>query len=240
MQPDLKKRLLDLACAPYRPTGAFHYHWARGKLAHDPIFPALIEQRVFSDGARVLDLGCGRGLLAAWCLAAEHLATRGEWPTTLPYPPTSLSFQGVELMASEAQCGNRALQPIYGHRVQLVSGDMRSTQLPDLDAIAILDVLHYIPHHEQDQLLDRIRGALGRGGVFMTRVGNAGSGWRFTWSQIVDTCICFARSFRLVQIWCRPLSAWIQALEDRGFVVQALPMSTGTPFSNVMLVCRVA
>lgn len=240
MQAKLKKQLLDLACEPYRPTGNFNYYWARGKLGGDPVFAALLEQNIFPPGARVLDLGCGRGLLAAWCLAAEQLAARGQWPTTLPTPPAGLNFRGVELMAREAQCGNAALQPIYGQRVQLTGGDMRLADLQELDVVAILDVLHYIPHAEQDQMLDRIRSALGSGSLFVTRVGNAGSGWRFKVSQLVDRCISFAQGHRLDRMWCRPVDEWTQALEDRGFVVQALPMSAGTPFANVMLVARVA
>jgi hypothetical protein len=40
-------------------------------------------------------------------------------------------------------------------------------------------------------------------------------------------------------MWCRPLADWVHALERRGYVVQALPMSAGTPFANVMIVSRV-
>lgn len=238
MQTKLKKRLLDRATAPYRITGNFNYRWARGKLSHDPIFTALIEQSVFTDAARVLDLGCGRGLLAAWFLAAEQLASQGNWPETV-MPPKNLHFRGVELMAREAECGNQALQPIYGKRVQLIGGDMREADMHDTDVIAILDVLHYIPYAEQDLLLDRIRAALDAGGLFVTRVGDAGNGLRFAISQIVDFGISFAQGHRLMRMWCRPLAAWIEALESRGFVVQAIPMSAGTPFSNVMLISRV-
>lgn len=240
MQATLKKQLLDLACEPYRPTGRFNYHWARGKLGRDPIFAALIEQSVFPNGARVLDLGCGRGLLAAWCLAAEQLSARGAWPDRLALPATGLSFRGVELMAREAQCGNDALQPVYGPRVRLSGGDMRVADLNDLDVIAILDVLHYIPHAQQDQMLDRIRGALGSGGTFVTRVGNAGRSWRFKMSQLVDRSISFVQGHRLERMWCRPVNEWTQALEARGFMVRALPMSAGTPFANVLLIARVA
>ena len=100
MQVQLKKQLLELACEPYRPTGRFNYHWARGKLSGDPIFEALVTQSIFPHGARVLDLGCGRGLLAAWCLAAEQLAARGQWPSTLPTPPASLKDGRAHLIRS--------------------------------------------------------------------------------------------------------------------------------------------
>ncbi|MHB8623363.1 MAG: SAM-dependent methyltransferase [Sulfuricaulis sp.] len=238
MRSDLKKLLLDLASAPYRRTGRFNYYWARGKLAADPIFVALLEQAVFSPGFRVLDLGSGRGLLSAWFLAAEQLGTQGRWPAPV-MPPQGLRFRGVELMAREVDCGIRALHPVYGERVQLTSGDMRLAELRDVEAIAILDALHYIPYAEQDLLVDRIHAALRSGGLFVTRVGDAGGGMRFFLSQIVDRVTTFMQGHRLARMWCRPLPAWISLLRAKGFAVEVQPMSAGTPFANFMLVARV-
>jgi cyclopropane fatty-acyl-phospholipid synthase-like methyltransferase len=231
-------QLLSNACLPYRVTGRANFGWARGKLKHDPMFMALLERQVLPDGAMVMDLGCGRGLLAAWCLAAERMAQQGQWVAPFS-PPRGLRFRGVELMAREAVCGNAALQPHYGARVELAGGDMRTADLGGVDAIAALDVLHYIPTADQDQLLDRIRSALRPGGVFVTRVGDAHAGLRFRISQWVDRCISFVQGHRLSRMWCRSAANWTLALQRRGFTVQACPMSTGTPFANVMLVCRV-
>jgi cyclopropane fatty-acyl-phospholipid synthase-like methyltransferase len=233
------KQLLSNACLPYRATGRANFGWARGKLKHDPVFAALLERQVLPDGATVMDLGCGRGLLAAWCLAAERMAQQGEWAGTFA-PPRGLKFRGVELMAREADCGNQALQPLYGGRVELSGGDMRTADLSGVDVIAALDVLHYIPTADQDQLLDRIRAALGPGGLFVTRVGDARGGLRFRVSQCVDRCISFVQGHRLSRMWCRSAAEWTQALQRRGFAVQATPMSAGTPFANILLVCRVA
>lgn len=237
MQASLKKRLLDFATEAYRLTGRFNYHWARGKLRGDPIFAALLNRPILPDGARILDLGCGRGLLAAWLLGAERLAAQGEWPSR-PTPPTGLYFRGIELMEREVICGNKALQPLHGERVRLSGGDMREAELNDADVIAILDALHYIPYAEQDHMLDRIRAALHTGGLFVTRIGDADGGLRFALSQVVDACMSFAQGHRLERMWCRPLDDWMRALETRGFAVEATPMSDGTPFANVMLVAR--
>jgi SAM-dependent methyltransferase len=238
MQPALIRHLLDLACAPYRHAGRFDFGWARGKLKHDPIFAALIDLRLLPDNVRVLDLGCGRGLLAAWFLAAERLASTDRWPRHVPRPPQGLRFRGVELMAREADTGNRVLHPQYGPRVQLSGGDMRAADLGDADVIAVLDVLHYIPYADQDRLLDRIHAALPPNGLFITRVGDAAGGLLFRISQWVDRCMSFAQGHRLGRMWCRPVSEWTQALTRRGFSVEARRMSAGTPFANVMLVAR--
>lgn len=231
-------RLLSNACRPYRATGRANFGWARGKLKYDPIFMALLRHRVLPDGATVMDLGCGRGLLAAWCLAAERMAQQGDLSATL-VPPRGLNFRGVELMAREAECGNQALQPLYGTRVQLTGGDMRTADLAGVDVVAALDVLHYIPTADQDRLLDRIRASLRPGGVFVARVGDAHGGLRFRISQCVDRCISFVQGHRLSRMWCRPAAEWTTVLQRRGFTVEACAMSTGTPFANVMLVCRV-
>lgn len=238
MKHSLKRRLLDQATAPYRPTGTFHYHWARGKLSGDPIFAALLERGIFRDNSRITDLGCGRGLLAAWFLAAERMQAEGHWPADAPPPPRGLNFRGCELMGREAEVGNRALQPLYPGRVDLSGGDMRVADLSGLDAIAILDVLHYIDYAEQDRFLDKIRAALPPGGIFLTRVGDAEGGLRFRISQLVDRSISFVQGHRLPRMWCRPLKDWVHALQARGFEVECISMNGHNPFANVMLVAR--
>ena len=238
MQSDLKLQLLDAACQPYRAAGYFHYRWARGKLGHDPVFASLLEQGTLRRRARVLDLGCGRGLLAAWFLAADQLAATGQWPASFEVP-TGVEFHGVDLNADACAAGNRALKPHFGGRVSLVSGDMCRADLRGYDAITILDVLHYIPFAQQELLLDQIRAALGPDGLLVTRVGNARGGWRFRFSQWVDLAVATTHGHRIHSLYCRPLNDWTRALEARGFTVITQPMSDSTPFANALLVARV-
>lgn len=236
MQTQLKSRLVSSASALYGKTGFFNYCWARGKLSLDPVFAGLLTQRVFSDRMRILDLGCGRGLLAAWFLMAEALAEQNLLPDLTS--PQHLSFTGVELMAREADCGMRALQPRFGQRVSIASGDMRQANLAGHNVITILDVLHYLPFTDQEVLLDRIRAALPPAGVFVTRIGDAKAGWRFAYSQCIDHAMFLIQGHRQWRNWCRPLEHWITSLEARGFSVTAQPMSAGTLFANTLLVAR--
>lgn len=238
MHPELEDRLLALSTEPYRATGRFNYYWARGKLRGDPIFPAMLDHAILPDDAHVIDLGCGRGLLASWMLGAERLATQGEWYSDRD-PPMGLHFTGVELMAREAACGNRALRPLYGERVHLNAGDMRDASFDDANVVVILDVLHYIPYPEQDRLLDKIRSGLGRTGLLVTRIGDADAGLRFAFSRLVDRCVSFSQGHRLPRMWCRSRDEWTDTLKQRGFAVQTIPMSAGTLFANFMLIARV-
>lgn len=237
MRTELKRQLLNAACQPYRAAGHFDYHWARGKLGRDPLFAALLEQGLLQGRKRVLDLGCGRGLLAAWFLAAEQLAGSGNWPAACSVP-TGLEFRGMDLQASACAAGNRALQPQHGLRVQLQVGDLCQTALRGSDTITIFDVLHYLSLAQQEQLLDRIRSALGPGGLLLLRVGNARGGWRFRFSRWVDRCVGLAQGLPIRSLCCRNPGEWTGALEKRGFVVQAQSMSKGTPFANVLITAR--
>lgn len=237
MSPRLRRQILDRATAPYFATGRFNYHWSRGKLGGDPAFPALIERQLLPDGGRILDLGCGRGLLAAWLLAAEQIVAAGEWSAETPHPPHGIAYRGIELVGREVACGNQALRS-FGARARLEQGDLRVAELGNPDAVVILDVLHYIDYAAQEAVLDAIRATLPHGGVFITRVGDAAGGLGFRISQVVDRCMTLAQGHRLPRMWCRPLGDWTATLKRRGFHVTTRSMSKGTPFANVMIVAR--
>ena len=238
MQSDLKLQLLEAACEPYRVAGSFHYRWARGKLDQDPVFAFLLKQGALHRRTRVLDLGCGRGLLAAWFLAADRLAAANLWRTDFAVP-RGLKFHGIDLHAGVCAAGNRALQPHYGQQVSLASGDMCQADLRGFDAITLLDVLHYIPFERQEALLDQIRATLEPGGLLIARVGNAQGGWRFHFSQWVDLAVASVQGHRIACLYCRPHDEWVRALQTRDFTVTSHPMSEGTPFANTLLVARV-
>jgi len=230
----IRSALLDAAAAPYRAAGRFAWHFARGKLGGDPAFVAMLERGLIPHGHRLLDLGCGQGLLASWLLAARALADAGRWPGHWPGAPQLTTLHGIELMPRDVGRARAAL----GSRAVFDAGDIRSAAFGRADAIVILDVLHYIDGAAQDAVLRRVRDALLPSGTLLLRVGNADGGWGFRWSQWVDRTVMFLRGHGRVRLHCRRLADWQQALEALGFRVEAIPMSAGTPFANVLLVAR--
>ncbi len=230
----LHARLVDAAAAPYRAAGRFAWHFARGKLGGDPAFTGLLERGLIPDGGRLLDLGCGQGLLAAWLLAARAQFAAGRWPAGWPPPPRLERLAGIELMERDVARARAAL----GDAATFTPGDIRSVDYGRADNIVILDVLHYIAPPEQDAVLRRVCAALSPGGTLLLRVGDAGGGWGYRWSKWVDHAVMFARGHGYVRLYCRRLADWMQALAALGFRVEALPMSQGTLFANVLFVAR--
>lgn len=227
-------RLLDTATAPYRAAGRFAWHFARGKLGGDPVFAGLLEHGLIPERARILDIGCGQGLLASWLLSAKAMHAKGLWPAHWPKAPDPVSIHGIELMPRDVERARQAL----GDAATFTLGDMCKVDFGKADAVVILDVLHYVSIEAQNDVLRRVRDALAPGGTLLLRVGDAGGGLPFKCSVLVDRIVTFVRGHRNSRMYCRPLAEWRQALSDLGFSVSVLPMNKGTPFANILLVAR--
>jgi SAM-dependent methyltransferase len=228
--------LLNAACRPYLKAGPglFAYFFARGKFGSDPVYRALLERDLLRCRPRILDLGCGQGLLAAWLRAAAAMHDRGCWPDSVPLPPRPASIRGIELMARDVA---RALQAL-GPDVDIHTGDIRNADFGKVDAVVVLDVLHYLEPQAQLDVLRRIRAALPSGGILLLRVGDAGGGLRYRYTVWIDKMVLFLRGHERTALHCRSVAEWQSILRETGFDSDAVPMSHGTPFANVLLVAH--
>ncbi len=208
--------LVNSASEPYRACGRFAHGFSRGKLSRDPVFAAILSRGLLRDRARILDLGCGQGLLAAWLLAAGSRA----------------QIRGIELEDRYVARAKRAL----GKYAQFEAGDLRRAEFGSVDGIVMLDVLHYIEYADHHQILERVRGALIAGGVLLLRVGDRGGGWGFRTGNWVDRMTLLMTGRGLKPLHCRSVSEWRALLSGIGFDIETVPMSGGTPFANVLMI----
>ena len=257
-EPALRRALVDAASARYRPAGRFAYHFARGKLGLDPLFTDLLRLGALPARGRFLDLGCGQGVFAAWLLAARArfldlgcgqavfaawlLAARarfdaGQWPAGWPAPPLLEQLHGLELMPRDVARAQAAF--VAEPRVQVAQGDICATPFEPVDAITILDVLHYFDAARQHDVLRRARAAFGPGGVLVARVGDAARGLRFDLSRWVDQAVTLVRGHGFSSLHCRSAADWAAALAALGFDVRIVPTEGGPPFANTLLIARV-
>lgn len=236
----LPPELLEQAIAPYRPLGNFAWRFARGKLRGDPAFAGLLQRGLLPARARILDIGCGQGLLAALLGSLDgQSAAERHWPADWAPAPAHSQVCGIELMPRDVERAQQALAHL-GERARFTLGDMRRADFGQADAIVILDVLHYVAYEAQEDVLRRVKAALAPGGTLLLRVGDASAGLPFRISNWVDAAVTFVRGHRLSRLYCRTLAEWQTLLGELGFTVQAIPMHQGTPFANILLVARLA
>jgi SAM-dependent methyltransferase len=216
------RSLARKAASLYPARDRFARHFAFGKLKGDPVFAYLLQSALIAPGARVADLGCGQGLLAALLLAAG-----------IP-----VRYTGVELMGRDVERARAATASEPTDSIRFVTGDIRDTEFGMADAVVILDVLHYIGYEAQAALLERVRDSLEDRGVLLLRVADQMPTLRFRYTLFIDRLVMALRGHRILRLYCRPLARWVSELEGLGFRVEARPMSAGTLFANVLLVAR--
>lgn len=235
------RRIVARAAARFRAAGRSPYYFARGKLGGDPVFAALLRDGRLKDGAHIVDVGCGLGILAALLAASESCAARSasDWPPAWAPAPQRWTLRGFDLRRDAIAAGQRALADV-GDRVTLSVDDVRQVVLPECDVVVMLDVLHYIDPAAQTRLLTNTYAVLASAGTLLLRVGDAAPNWRFRVTSAADWWVTFARQRAWPRFYCRPLAGWIALLEGIGFSVVAQPMSQGTPFANVLLIATKA
>lgn len=235
--------LIEAASACYRDSGRFGWHFARGKLAGDPVFTAILARGLLEGCPRILDLGCGQGLLAAWLLAARALhagVAPGTWPREWPAPPPLTRYTGVEINPREAARARTAGARLGLAHFRIVETDVRHADYVESDAIVVLDLLHYLDQASQERVLAKARAALAPGGRLLLRVGDAAGGVAFTVSQVVDTLVVLARQRRLMRLNCHALREWLEVLVHAGFSARVVTEIRGATFSNVVLMAHAA
>jgi uncharacterized protein (DUF2062 family)/2-polyprenyl-3-methyl-5-hydroxy-6-metoxy-1,4-benzoquinol methylase len=226
--------LIEEAAYRYLDTGMFNWEFVRGKLRHDPLYFHLLRQGVLPPGGRLLDLGCGRGILFSLLLSARAQHERGVYPEAWAPPPPDLTFLGIEGSAKAGAVARKAL----GEAAEIEIADLCTAALPAADTVLLFDVLHYLPAEAQEDLLARVAAVLPPGGLLLIRDADAAGGWRFTAARIQERLATLARWRWRQRFRYRSRAEWSAILEELGFAVIDEPMGTGTPYANVLITAR--
>jgi uncharacterized protein (DUF2062 family)/SAM-dependent methyltransferase len=233
--------LREAAAEPYLETGIRHWEFVRGKLRYDPVYRRLLDEGLLPRPGRLVDLGCGRGILLALLSSPVE-----EWRNAPPHSecstavrvrhvaPLGTQLLGIELDPRLVRVARRAL----AGAATIERGDLATCPIPACATAVILDVLHYLPAAAQEALLDRVVAALGPRGVLLMREADAAAGLGFRVTAGAERLRALARGHLRQRFRYRPLAEWTDLLERRGLAVEAFPVAEGTPFANVVLVGR--
>jgi 2-polyprenyl-3-methyl-5-hydroxy-6-metoxy-1,4-benzoquinol methylase len=226
--------LIDAAASLYQSAGKFPFHFAQGKLRHDPVFLAVLKSGLIKSGMTVLDLGCGQGLLFALLRSAETQYQRGSWPDNWPAAARGLDLHGIELRESEVAIARKAL----GSSASITSLDLSDGEIPRADVITLFDVLHYLDADAQVSLIKRIANAISPGGLLLVRDADAAGGFSFRVTHFAERIAAICRGHLNQGFHFRSRVEWDALFSENGFAIETLPMSEGTPFANVLWVAR--
>lgn len=181
-----------------------------------------IEHHLPRAGA-ILDAACGYGLLA------NYVALAGPERTV----------HGVDVAPERIAVATMASRGLPNARFRV--GDLRTLDVHGMDAVLLIDALHYFPETEQCAILARCRRALVDGGLLVCRDAVAERSPRFWWNWLHESIMAGAaftaspdRSLHFL-----PLERLRAHTEAAGFAVErVVPPRRHLPYTDTLLVAR--
>jgi len=210
-----------IVAGAYRYLGPVLGVYAHWKARLDPLVAAL--PGLLPGGGPVLVAGCGYGLTTTALAVA--------------YPGRTIHAVDVDarkIAAVRAAAGDHSA-------VQATVADLRTAALPAVDAAVLVDVLHYWPPAQQEEILAAVARALAPGGLLVCRDGcrdagashARGAAWERFALRIgftrAGTALCY-----------RARAGWSDLLAACGFRVVAARSDLGRRSDTVFLCERVA
>lgn len=167
-------------------------------------------------GARLLDYGCGHGVLAG--LAADHAAA---------------SVTGVDIDERKVAVARRCATPPSAFDV-IAPGDVPSGPW---EAITVVDVLYLLPPAAQRDLLVRLAGELCPGGVLVVKEMHTGSRTKTRWMQAQERMMVdVLERTRGSQLAFTEPAHLVQALEEAGLTTTSRAVDRWYPHPHHLVV----
>jgi SAM-dependent methyltransferase len=168
------------------------------------------------DEGRILDVGCGFGLFAAY------------FGQTQP----RRRIVGVDPSRRRIELARRLSERLGLLEHRFVEGDVRDAPLQGpFDAIYVLDVMHHLPEADQRPVLERLRDLLVPGGMLLMKDITTEPRFGLLFTHALD---------RLMVGWKPPLSyrhhrEWGSLLAHLGFRVRMVRVPDVLPYPHVVI-----
>ena len=178
---------------------------------------------------RVLDVGCGHGLLAMkMALSAPGRAVLATDHDEQRIEVARLAGAGIDNLQFEVSTGS----PVQGGNGPEAMGTF--------DAIMMIDFLHYFSPEEQDSMIRQAYTKLAPGGWLLAREVDQHTGLLSKINQLYEklaTCTGFTRSNAVDTMTFRSQPEWEAKFAEHGFKVHAKRCSSPI-FEDILYICE--
>jgi SAM-dependent methyltransferase len=168
------------------------------------------------DEGRILDVGCGFGLFAAYFAQTQPRR----------------SIVGVDPSARRIRLASALCERLGLPNHRFIEGDIRSAPLEGpFDAAYVLDVMHHLPRADQVSVLERLRSLLRPGGMLLVKDITTEPRFGLLFTEALD---------RLMVGWREPLCYrhhrdWGRILSNLGFYVRMVRVPDILPYPHVVI-----
>jgi 2-polyprenyl-3-methyl-5-hydroxy-6-metoxy-1,4-benzoquinol methylase len=174
---------------------------------------------LLTDEGRILDVGCGFGLFAAY-FGQTHPRRR---------------IVGVDPSVRRIALAQGVARSLGLQDHTFIVGDVRDAPIEGpFDAIYVLDVMHHLPREDQEGVLERLRSLLVPGGILLMKDITTEPRFGLYFTEALD---------RLMVGWREPLAyrhhrEWAEMLAGLGFKVRMVRVPDILPYPHVVIAAR--
>jgi 2-polyprenyl-3-methyl-5-hydroxy-6-metoxy-1,4-benzoquinol methylase len=171
---------------------------------------------LLTDRGRILDVGCGFGLFAAY-FGQMHPRRR---------------IVGVDPDARRIGIARHVAERVGLRDHVFIAGDIRDAQVQGpFDAAYVLDVMHHLPRDDQRRVLERIATLLVPGGTLIVKDITTEPRFGLLFTELLD---------RAMVGWDEPLAyrhhrEWGAILDEIGFETRAVRVPDILPYPHVVI-----
>ncbi len=227
------RQLLEEVSRRYTSSGILHWEFVRGKLNYDPFYRQLLDANILPRHGRLVDLGCGRGILLSMLRSAATLGhdERSRHPE---FAIPDLVLMGVESRPTLARVARAAL----GHEATIELCSPAEYETPASQIIVIMDVLHTLSMASQERVLSRAAKALAPGGILLVRDVDRSSGLRFRLGWLWARLTGLLTGGGWPRFHYRSQAEWTRLLEQQALSVRVLAGWARKATGDILLEAR--
>lgn len=112
-------------------------------------------------------------------------------------------------------------------------GNVNDVALGDYGIITLIDLLHYMPYAQQDDLLNKIHVNIQNGGILLIKDLEKAPYWKYIFHYIQDSI-----AYKGAKLFFRSAREMDMLLTTIGFSVETVPLSLGYAYPHVAYRCK--